>query len=417
MTMYGFITVSIIIIMFIVLMREWVRAHVAFISAVIILLLIGVISPLEALSGFLNQSVITVGALFVVITAIQRTSIITYITSKISRSTNKGSNNNMKLMAIVSAMSGFLNNIPLVLLLGPIVRKWAIANKFYPSKYLIPVSYAAILGGMCTLIGTSTNLLVHSMLVQNGYSGFTMFELALVGVPSTIAVIIYMSVYGYKVLPEIPYEEIDSPPRPIEKLTVSKRESFIYFSFFIMLLCVSLQWISMANGALITCLIFLLLRVVSVKEAFRSIPWSLLAIIGSALGIAVALEQSGAAHMMTNTFILPLSEFGPFPLLIAIYIVASVITELITNNAAAALVFPIALYMTEQLGFNVEPYAIAIAIAASASFLTPFGYQTNLIVYEAGQYRFFDFVRAGLPVKLIVMCTTLYLIPIFWPLI
>lgn len=414
--MYGFITVSIIIIMFIVLMREWVRAHVAFISAVIILLLIGVISPLEALSGFLNQSVITVGALFVIISAIQRTSVIPYLTNKITKTTNKGSRNNMKLMAIVSGMSGFLNNIPLVLLFSPIIKKWAITNKFHPSKYLIPVSYAAILGGMCTLIGTSTNLLVHSMLVQNGYDGFTMFELALVGIPSTIVVILYMSFYGYKVLPEIPYEEITSPHNPTHKLTVSKREQFIYFSFLIMLLCVSMQWISMANGALVTCLVFLLLKVVTIKEAYRSIPWSLLAIIGSALGIAVALEKSGAAHVITNTFILPLSTFGPFPLLVAIYIVASVITEVITNNAAAALVFPIALYTTVQLGFNVEPYAVAIAIAASASFLTPFGYQTNLIVYEAGKYRFMDFVRAGLPVKIIVMCTTLYLIPIFWPL-
>ncbi|MCA0987862.1 SLC13 family permease [Guptibacillus algicola] len=414
--MYGFITVSIIIIMFIVLMREWVRAHVAFISAVIILLLIGVISPLEALSGFLNQSVITVGALFVIISAIQKTSVIPFLTSKFTKTTNNGSSNNLKLMAIVSGMSGFLNNIPLVLLFSPIIRKWAIANKFHPSKYLIPVSYAAILGGMCTLIGTSTNLLVHSMLVQNGYEGFTMFELALVGIPSTTLVILYMSLYGYKVLPEIPYEEIAYPHNPTKKLTVSKRELIIYFSFFIMLLCVSMQWVSMANGALVTCLAFLLLKVVTIKEAFRSIPWSLLAIIGSALGIAVALEKSGAAHAITNTFILPLSAFGPFPLLVAIYIVASVITEVITNNAAAALVFPIALYTTVQLGFNVEPYAVAIAIAASASFLTPFGYQTNLIVYEAGKYRFIDFVRAGLPVKIIVMCTTLYLIPIFWPL-
>ncbi len=416
MSIYGFITISIIFIMFIILMFEWVRAHIAFVSVVFILLLIGVLSPMEAISGFINQSVITVGALFVIITAIQRTSVVETLTSMISRSADNESKSTMKIMAIVSAMSSFLNNIPLVLLITPIVKKWSIAKNSYPSKFLISVSYAAILGGMCTLIGTSTNLLIHSMLVQNGYEGFSMFELALVGVPSAIAVILYMSIYGYRRLPEIHHEEKELPTQ-VKKLTMSGKEILIYVLFFSMLLSVSLQWISMAHGAMITCILFLILRVITIKEAFRSIPWPLLSIIGSALGIAVALEKSGAALMMTETFILPLSEYGPFPLLVAIYILASVVTEMITNNAAAALVFPIALYMTEQLGFNVEPYAIAIAIAASASFLTPFGYQTNLIVYEEGKYRFVDFMKAGLPVKIIVMCTTLYLIPLFWPLI
>ncbi|WP_347550639.1 SLC13 family permease [Pseudalkalibacillus hwajinpoensis] len=405
--------------MFFVLIFDLVKVHIALLGALGILLLIGVLTPLEVVSGFANQSVLTVAALFIVIGAIQETNFIKYLAKAILKEGKGNSWLTIKLMTIIAGLSAFLNNIPLVLLFTPIVKKWGIINHFSPSKLLIPLSYAAILGGMCTLIGTSTNLIVHALLKQNGYDGFGMFELAVVGVPSVVGGILYMGLYGHKHLPELTIRQskgIDLKNIDQDHKRSKAWDGIAYVLFIIMIIVVSFQLISMLTGAMIVSIIFLFARIISLKEAIRSIPWQLLIVIGSALGLAEGLEKSGAAFFITEKMIAPISHFGPYALLIAIYFVTSIATEMITNNAAAVFVFPIALFMTEQMSLNLEPFAVAIAIAASASFATPIGYQTNLIVYEAGYYKFKHFIITGIPMKIIVMSISILLIPVFWPL-
>ncbi len=418
MSIDGIVTIGVITSMFLFLMFEWIKPHYALLGALAILLSLGIVTPFETLYGFVNPSVLTIAVLFMVVGSIHQSNLLKLLGNAILRSAGNQSRLTIRLMMITSGFSAFLNNTPLVLLLTPIIKRWGVLHNVPPSKLLISLSYGAILGGMCTLIGTSTNLIIHALLIQNGYDGFTMLELSLVGLPCVVGGTLYMGLIGYKYLPEIPSSRLDQEEimnQEPEELKYSLREFFPYFIFIVLIICVSLKFVTMLIGALATSLLFLVTRVMTVKQTVQLIPWSLLVVIGSALGLAKALEQSGAGYFLMQEFVLPISQFGAFPLLVVLYLMTSLLTELITNNAAAVFVFPMALVLTEQLSLNIEPFAVGIAVAASASFATPIGYQTNLIVYEAGDYHFKHFLITGIPLKMIVMAISLFIIPIYWP--
>ena len=168
------------------------------------------------------------------------------------------------------------------------------------------------------------------------------------------------------------------------------------------------------EAAILAAMVLLFTRSVTVVEARRSIELNVLIVIAAALGISRALEKSGAATFLASWVIEQVQSLGPLGLLAAIYLVTSVLTEVITNNAAAALVFPIAIAAAGQAGLNPMPFVIAICVAASASFATPIGYQTNLMVYGPGGYRFTDFLKVGIPLNLIFMAVALVVIPAVW---
>jgi di/tricarboxylate transporter len=155
-------------------------------------------------------------------------------------------------------------------------------------------------------------------------------------------------------------------------------------------------------------------RCITVVEARRSIELNVLVVIASALGISQALEKSGAAGFLAGNMVEMMQGFGPIGLLAAVYLSTSLMTELITNNAAAALIFPIAISSATQMGIDPIPFAVAVAIAASASFATPIGYQTNLMVYGPGGYKFTDFLKVGLPMNFAFMLVALVVIPQVW---
>ena len=181
-----------------------------------------------------------------------------------------------------------------------------------------------------------------------------------------------------------------------------------------MVMLAAFGWMSMLNAAVLAAIVMIATQCCSAERAFRSIEWSVLLVIGAALGIGRALESTGAAGQLAGAFI-QLAGDNPWVALAVIYAITSVLTEVITNNAAAVLVFPIAVAVSESLGVNFLPFAIAIMIAASASFSTPIGYQTNLMVYGPGGYRFTDFMRVGIPLNLLFALTTVAIAPIVFP--
>jgi di/tricarboxylate transporter len=173
-------------------------------------------------------------------------------------------------------------------------------------------------------------------------------------------------------------------------------------------------WLSMLNAALLAAGLMLVTGCCSHANARRSIEWDVLLTIAAALGLGLALEKTGAAQALAGS-LLGLAGENPWIALAAVYLVTAISTEVITNNAAAALVFPIAMNTAEQLGVNVMPFVMCIMVAASASFATPIGYQTNLMVYGPGGYRFADYLRIGIPLDLVVGCVTVALAPLIWP--
>jgi di/tricarboxylate transporter len=182
-----------------------------------------------------------------------------------------------------------------------------------------------------------------------------------------------------------------------------------------MVAVVTAGWADMLEAAMAAGCLMVLTRCCSVSDARRKVDWPVLIVIGAALGIGRAIEQSGAGSALAHTVIQAAGQ-DPWLSLAAVYAVTALVTEIMTNNAAVALVFPIALATSEQLNLGFMPFAIAIMMAGSASFATPFGYQTNLMVYGPGGYRFSDYLRIGVLMNLLVGLVSVLLIPMIWPL-
>ena len=182
----------------------------------------------------------------------------------------------------------------------------------------------------------------------------------------------------------------------------------------IMVMLATFGWMSMLRSAALAAMLMLLTGCCSTNQAMRSIDWSVLLVIGAALGLGKALDTTGAAEALSQT-VIGIAGNNPWIALAVVYGMTSLLTETITNNAAAALVFPIALSLSQSLGVNVTPFVVAIMIAASASFSTPIGYQTNLMVYGPGGYKFTDFMRVGIPFNLLFWMITVLLAPRVFP--
>lgn len=565
-----------------------VGADLVFTFALTLLLLLGVLDPPQALSGFANPGVVTIAALYIVAAGLRQTGALGLVVDRLFGRPSSRAEGQLRVMLPVTAMSAFLNNTPVVATFLPAVIDWARKHGFSASHFMIPLSYAAILGGTCTLIGTSTNLVVAGLLVEHGKSSFGFFDLAWIGVPCALLGIAYVLVATRWLLPErVPalerlndpreytVEMVVAPGSPIDGATVqaaglrhlpglylieierdgelraaigpdellrggdrlvfagitesvvdlqkikglspatgqvfkleSARSSrtlieavlaatspavgktvkasgfrnhyravviavardgqrirrkigdielrpgdtllleadpdfvprYRHSRDFLLLKPLGtgvlprheragVAWIVLAGvilaagtglldvltASLVGAAAMLLTRCLSAPQARRSIELEVLVVIACSFGVGRALAVTGAAEVIA-TKLLAFAGSDPFVALASVYLITVLFTEVITNNAAAVLVFPLAYATAQQLGLDFMPFAVAITFAASASFATPIGYQTNLMVYGPGGYKFTDFLRFGLPLNLLLAVTALTIIPRVWPL-
>jgi len=556
-----------------------------------ILLLSKIITPSEGISGFSNTATITVGAMFIVSAALKKTGAVNYIgfiTSKIFKY-------NFWIgligtMVVVGIVSAFINNTPVVAIFIPILLGVAVDNKISPSKLLMPISFASMFGGVCTLIGTSTNILVSSIAVQHGLPAFTMFEFSSLGLIFFVAGLIYMITLGIKLLPKKEYESeltqkyrmndyltdivllpnaksvgtklIESPLvkeleidilevirdnhrlltplheiifqandvlrvrcdlKKIQKLqdrvgiafkaqhnlhdkdfksddlilseviiapnsdlvgktiktsrfrnvyranalalrhsgqlynlgfsnTVLKagdallieirkedynelinNKNFVFVSNLELpkyrkskiipalliitgiILTATLEILPIMVSAIIGSILLIITKCITLEEAYKSIEWNVIFLLGGILSLGIALEKTGAALLISNKLIEVLGDFGPYAIIAAFYLLTSLLTETMSNNATAVLLAPIAIAASATLGLSPKPFLMAITFAASASFMTPVGYQTNTMIYGVGQYKFSDFLKVGTPLNLIFWILATIFIPVFFP--
>ncbi len=584
------LTIFVVGLMLTALVFELLAPDAIVFAALGVLLLTGVLSPQEALAGFANKGMLTVALLFIVAYGAQSSGVLELFADRVmGRGKGLGRRALLRMMVPVSLLSAFLNNTPIVSMFVPAVSEWAQRHRLPPGKYLIPLSYAAILGGTCTLIGTSTNLVVNGMMVDAGGRSLTFFELARVGIPCVIVGLIYILVLGYFILPGrllenengngrdyvfemqvagdsplvsrsvvqaglrhlnllylseiIRGQKTIMPVKPSETLqpgdrlcfvgvadgvpqlqrikglvpaedqdwswpsrcdtpggimeavvsrsspmlgktikegnfrgrydaavlavrrhgeriksgiggivlkpgdtllllaggdflarwsnardfyliskvrdmpVVDRRKSLVSLGVLsLMVLLAAFGVLDIFRASILAVLVLLISRAVTVVEARRSLELNVLIVIAAALGISQALTKTGAAGYLASSLLDMVSGWGALGLLAAIYLVTSIMTEVITNNAAAALMFPIAWSAAVEASYNPVPFAVTVAIAASASFATPIGYQTNLMVYGPGNYRFMDFLKVGLPLNLLIMIAALAAISIGWRL-
>ena len=497
------------------LIWDKLRPGMVLLTVVVLFLCAGILTPKEMLEGFSNKGMITVGMLFLVSEGIRQSGALGQLIKKLlPEGKTTVFKAQFRMLPPIAFISAFLNNTPVVVIFAPIIKRWAESVKLPATKFLIPLSYVTILGGICTLIGTSTNLVVHGMILEAGYEGFTMFELGKVGIFIALAGIIYLFIFSNKLLPDSrtdTYEEEEEEGTPgnlhrveavlgsrfpginktlgefnftrhygaivkevksggqrftrdLDKVVLHEGDTLVLWAdeTFVPTWGESSVFLLLANGSegtepvsrkkrwlalgllifmivgatvgelpvvrkafpeirldmfffvCITTIIMAWTKIFPPKKYTKYISWDILITIACAFAISKAMENSGFAALIARHIIDMAHNIGPYALLAILFIITNIFTELITNNAAAALSFPIALSVATQLGVDPTPFFVVICMAASASFSTPIGYQPNLIVQGIGSYKFTDFVKIGLPLNLITFLISVFMIPLIW---
>ena len=557
------------------------------IGGVVLLLAVGVITPDEALRGMSNEGMITVAALFVVAAAVERTGALAGLVDRaLGRPTSLAAAQ-LRTMVAPGVLSAFVNNTPVVALMVPVIRDWAKKNRLSVSKLLMPMNAAVVLGGLCSLIGTSTNVVVSGLVAGKRGQPLGMFDITWLGVPLFAAGLVYLITASKFLLKDRrpPMSTSDDPRRytlemvvepgsplagrtieaaglrhlhglflmeidrnghviaavaPTERLQAGDRLVFVgvidsvielqkirglrpatdqvfklddprservlveavvspscplvgrtiregrfrstYGAVVIavardgerlemkignivlqpgdtllveagpnfldrqrsnrhfylvsevtgstpprhdkawiactvlaaMVLAAALELVPMVAAALVAACAVVALRCISSTEARRAIEWESLLLIAASFGLARAMEKTGLAEAVAHSMIAAAGD-QPHLVLAALYVVTMLFTELMSNNAAAVLTFPIAWQTAADLGVNPMPFIMAMTVAASCGFATPMGYQTNLMIYGPGGYKFSDYMRFGGPLNLLVMAITIALAPLIWP--
>lgn len=586
--------VFIVVVCFLLLAFTRIAQDIILLSGVCVLLVAGVISPEQAFSGFSNEGTITVALLYVVARGLSATGAASWVASIfLGRPTRLGAAQ-LRLMLPVAFLSSLVNNTPIVAMMIPAVIEWAKRARFPVSQLLMPLSYAAIIGGACTLIGTSTNLVIADMLRDFSASNQLMsedlglFELAWVGVPCVIVVFIFTYLFSRKILRhegvgnEAQFEDVrqytvemlveeNSPlvgktveeadlrslpglflieiqrqghlitaVGPNQKLYSNDRLVFAgnvdsvvdlqklrglrpaedqifklesdrsqrhlvevvlssnfpqlgktvkqgkfrttygaaiiaiardgqtlkgklgdvalragdtllieagrsferqqryvrdfamvrriddytpvshekmprsIIIFVAMIILAGFGILSMVQAAFLAAGAMVLTRCLTTQDARQSVNLPVLLVIAASIALGASLQVTGAAGVIAHSVIESIGD-NPYVLVTALFALTAGFSALISNVAAAVLLFPVAAAMSAELGVDMKPLAVTIMIAASASFATPIGYQTNLMVYGPGKYRFGDFVKMGVPLTILVGMTTVLIVPQVWP--
>ena len=488
-------------------------------TCVVMMLCAGILQPKECLEGFSNKGMITVALLFLVSEGVRRSGILErIILGLLPNKKTTPTQANAKLLPTIAALSAFLNNTPVVVIFAPIIKNWARKVGLPHTKFLIPLSYATVLGGICTLIGTSTNLVVDGLIQESGREGMTMFELGKIGVFICLAGLAYLIFYSHYLLPDnresensdrdipegvhlveivlrsrfkgigkslrefdfyrnyganvhsirrggtlltgdwanVPLENhdtllLDTDEKFVE--TYQDTTAFLISSYdadsqplnqkkrYLALILLVFMIVGATVGELpfvkglvpgfkfdmfffvcLTTVIMAWARIFNPRRYSKFISWDVLVTIACAFAISKGMQNSGFADQIADIIIacadaIGQTEHGPYAMMAILFLITNLFTELITNNAAAALSFPLALAVAEKLGVDPMPFFICICIAASAAFSTPIGYQTNLLVQGIGGYRFTDYVKVGLPLNIIVFIISIFVIPMIWPIV
>ena len=589
------IVLSILVLGFILFLLEYFTIDVTALIILSCFFGLGYLTPTEAVSGFSNPAVITIGLLFILSSAIQKTGLLEYLVVTINRLLQSSRGLGMAVYYFtVSIASSLINNTAIVAIFMPVTIRLAHRYQISPSKMLIPLSYAAILGGTLTLVGTSTNLLVNSIYMSyEGVEPLGMFEFFKYGIIILIIGTIYLLIVAPKLIPsrtvtssltksyhlggyltemrikkesalvgkscldrsinhnydvtvldiirdqkhivnnirrtilkegdilfvrgtlenfirmkevegitlltdeKLTQAELEQEDNelveclltddsdlvgkslmstnfrqvfgafilairregdiirkkiahmqlhafdtllvygPTKKIsTLSSRGDFIvlgkvearlqkdrfwWVSIYVVLISIflaSIGYVPILKGAFISVVILLSLKIITAQESYQSIHWQVIILIAALIPIGIVLQSTGTADWIGNNisrFIYLFSiSWQPYVLLATIYFITMILTEISSNVATAIIMVPIAIAVSGQIGLESRPFVFAVAFAASASFITPIGYQTNLMVYGPGGYKFSDYIRVGLPLSLLLFLTAIIILPNIW---
>lgn len=369
-------------------------------------------------SGLSHPTVTLFAGMFVVGAAMFHTGLAHSIGVFIVKRAGKSQKNLMLCIMIVAAvLSMCLSNTGTAACLLPVVMGICAAAKMAPSRQLLPLAYAVCSGGMISLVGTPPNIIVSGALSNFGYRPFGFFEFAWVGVPLTVLTILYMYFAGRRLLPEggeVPEKflaELDPMQHNVPKQVIA---GCILLGC-IIVMCFDLQKITIEMAAVIGALVCVLTGCLTEKQAYHSIEWSTIFLFAGMMPVSHALYNTGAAELLARWILEALGTPSPLAITMLLFAVTALLTQFMSNSASAALIAPIGIVIAQKLSISPYPLLMVIAVASSCAYATPIGTPPCTLMLGPGNYRFVDYIKAGLPLILLCFAATVIIVPLVWP--
>lgn len=417
-------TITLLFLLFAVVMFVWEKIPLA-LTAVIVcigLVLTGVLDPKSAFLGFIDSNVILFVAMFVIGGALFETGMANKIGGLVSRFAKTERQLTVALMLITGIMSGLLSNTGTAAILIPVVVGIATRSGFARSRLLMPLVFAAAMGGNLSLIGAPGNLIAQGVLEQAGMK-FGFFEYAKVGFPILIVGIVYFVLVGYKFLPKKENLSVENSiysgtGRDYSDVPAWKQNLSLIILIVTLLAMVleDIIGIKLYISACVGAILLVTVGVISEKQAYQSIDSQVIFLFGGTLALAAALKDTGAGAQIANNIIGLLgSNPSPFALLVTVFVLSCILTNFMSNTATTALLAPICLSIANQLGADPRAVLMATVIGASCAYATPIGMPANTMVLSVGGYKFMDYVKAGVPLIVVSTIVSLILLPMFFP--
>jgi len=368
----------------------------------------------QAFAGFASNSVLLVGVLFIMIAGLKHAGALDWMVKRLMGKPKSYVGAILRLMIPVSLLSSVMSNTTTTALFKGVVQRWASTLKMSPSKLLIPLAYAATIGGLFTLIGTPPNLIISSMYAQKSGIELNLFSPFPVAI-CCVVVDILLVVLLRRFLPErvAPQMVNDEALRDENGQTISyevpKWKTYVSLGILVAMLTASacnIPGFPLASCALTAGILMLLLGCCSPKQAFEEVDWKVLIVFAGSVGLGVAIDQTGIADAIVAG-LLTLCQGNYIWVMVAIALVGGLMTEIISDTACGAMFFPVAWQAATELGVDPLPMMMVLMMSVSSSFCTPIATPPNLLVYLDGGYRFTDYARIGLPMKICHLATAI----------
>lgn len=416
------ITITLCLLVFAIIMFVWEKVPLAVTSMVVCvaLVLTGVLDLKQAFAGFIDSNVILFVAMFIVGGALFETGMANKVGGVITHFAKTEKQLIFIIMVVVGVMFGFLSNTGTAAVLIPVVIGVAAKSGFTRSRLLMPLVFAAALGGNLSLIGAPGNLIAQSAL-QNIGSGFGFFEYAKVGLPMLVCGILYFLTIGYKFLPNNSNSsEVGSIGEQRDYSHVPRWKQILSLVVLIATILGMIfekqTGISLTVAGCIGALVLVITGVLTEKQAYKAIDSQTIFIFGGTLALAKALEMTGAGKLVADQVIGLLgNNSSPFMLLVVVFALSVVMTNFMSNTATVALLVPVSLSIAAGMGADPRAVLMATVIGSSCAYATPIGMPANMMVLSAGGYKFVDYAKSGIPLIIVSTIVSLILLPILFP--
>ena len=391
--------------------------------------ILGVLPSKQVYAGLSNSTVVLFGGMFVIGAAMFKTGLAEAVGLWV---VNKAGTGEVKLMGAVMLvtiiLSSVSSNTGTVACLMPVIIGIANAANIPASKELMPLAVAANVGGTITMIGTPPNVIVTGALSAAGLPSFGFFEFALIGVPLSVIVLVYMLTIGRRTIPVKNAGAMDADAVEAAKKEAGasddnapKSKTKMWISGLILLgvvaaMALNLKTVPLQTAAVTGAILCVITGCLKEKEAYAGIDWVTIFLFAGMLSVATAMDKTGAGKLIADTVVGMMGENpNPIVLCAVLYLISNVLTQFMSNTASAALLAPIGISIAQSIGADPKPVLMSIGIAASMAFATPMATPPNTLVLGPGGFSFNDYVKVGVPLCIITFIASVIIIPIFWP--